>query len=126
MNTFRVLGAVAACTLLAACSDGRWPAYANGVGTTMAARRGVAVIDRYHCGACHRIPGVAGAQGTLAPPLDAFARRGFVAGVLPNTPENLQRWLRDPPAVDPLTAMPRLGLSDADARDAAAYLQTLR
>jgi cytochrome c1 len=125
MNSGRTLFALAAGTLLAACSGAPWPDDSYGADATTA-QRGIAVIDRYHCGACHRIPGVVGAQGTLAPPLDAFARRGFVAGVLPNTPENLQRWLRDPPAVDPLTAMPRLGLSDADARDAAAYLLTLR
>jgi cytochrome c1 len=36
------------------------------------------------------------------------------------------RWLREPQAVDPLTAMPPLGVSERDARDIAAYLATLR
>jgi cytochrome c1 len=35
------------------------------------------------------------------------------------------RWLRDPPAVDASTAMPNLGLSEAEARDIAAYLLAL-
>jgi cytochrome c len=46
--------------------------------------------------------------------------------VLPNTPENMFRWLQNPPAVDPLTAMPNLGVTEADARDMAGYLYTLR
>jgi cytochrome c1 len=36
------------------------------------------------------------------------------------------RWLRDPPGVDPLTAMPRLGLGERESRDIAAYIYSLR
>jgi cytochrome c1 len=61
----------------------------------------------------------------VAPPLDAFARRTFIAGILPNTPANLVRWVVDPQAVDPRTAMPKLGLTQAQAQDVAAYLYTL-
>ena len=46
--------------------------------------------------------------------------------MLPNTPQNLIRWIQNPPAVDPLTAMPNVGVTQADARDIAAYLYTLR
>jgi hypothetical protein len=35
------------------------------------------------------------------------------------------RWLENPPAVDPPTAMPNLQLNRHDARDIAAYLYTL-
>ena len=38
----------------------------------------------------------------------------------------LTAWLRDPPAIDPSTAMPDLGLSEAEALHMAAYLYTLR
>ena len=38
----------------------------------------------------------------------------------------LTAWLRDPPALDPATAMPALGLSEPEAHDVAAYLYTLR
>jgi cytochrome c1 len=55
-----------------------------------------------------------------------MAQRVFIAGVAPNTPDVMVRWLRDPPSVDTLTAMPMLGLSDAEARDAAAFVYTLR
>jgi cytochrome c1 len=56
----------------------------------------------------------------VGPPLLWWSRRTFIAGELPNTPENLVRWIRDPQAVEPHTAMPTLGLSDAEARDVAA------
>ena len=41
-------------------------------------------------------------------------------------PEHMLRWLQNPPAVDPLTAMPNLGITEAEARDIAGYLYTLR
>jgi cytochrome c1 len=72
------------------------------------------------------IPGIKGADGLVGPPLILFARRTYVAGELPNTPDNLIRWIRDPPAVEPRTAMPALGLTEQQARDVAAYLYTLR
>lgn len=42
--------------------------------------------------------------------------------MLPNTPDQLLNWLRAPQSLKPGDAMPDLGLSDADARDIAAYL----
>jgi cytochrome c1 len=50
----------------------------------------------------------------------------YIAGVLPNTPENMIRWLQNPQAVDHLTVMPNMGITEADARDIAGYLYTLR
>jgi cytochrome c len=52
--------------------------------------------------------------------------RSYVAGVLPNTPSNVIRWIQNPPGVDHLTAMPNLGVTDTDARDIASYLYTLK
>lgn len=89
------------------------------------AARGRAVILAHGCGACHVIPGVRGAASWVGPPLSEWARRGYVAGRLPNTPENLVPWLVDPQAISPGSAMPNLGLTAAGARDAAAYLYTL-
>jgi hypothetical protein len=54
-----------------------------------------------------------------------MARRGYVAGKRPNTPENLVAFLINPQAVSPGSAMPALGLTQAEARDAAAYLYTI-
>lgn len=87
--------------------------------------RAPAIIESFGCGGCHTIEGVRGADGLVGPPLSGIATRGYIAGVLPNSPGNLIRWIRDPQAVDPLTAMPTLGVSEQQARDIAAYLYTL-
>lgn len=87
--------------------------------------RGQALVKRYGCAGCHTIPGVRGANGLVGPPLQKFGSRVYIAGVVTNTPDNLIRWLKDPPGLDPKTAMPATGVSDADARDIAAYLYTL-
>ena len=90
------------------------------------ARRGEAAIHQYACATCHVIPGVVGASKPVGPPLTAMAARATVGGVVPNTPENLERFLTDPQALSPGSAMPALGLREQDARDIAAYLLTLR
>jgi cytochrome c2 len=77
------------------------------------------------CGGCHTIPGVAGAQGRVGPPLAGFAGRAYVGGVLTNSPDHLVAWLRNPRAIDPRTAMPAVGLDEQAARDLAAFLYTL-
>ena len=53
-----------------------------------------------------------------------WAQRSFIAGVLPNTPEQLQRWIRHPQLVKPGVAMPELAIADSDAADIAAFLFT--
>jgi mono/diheme cytochrome c family protein len=87
--------------------------------------RGATAIMAYGCGGCHTIPGIRGADGTVGPPLTDYAMRGYVAGVLPNWPRHLVRWIVNPPAISPQTAMPALGVTEQDARDVAAYLYTL-
>lgn len=88
--------------------------------------RGRAAIDRYGCASCHAIPGVRQAQVSyIAPPLDHFRQRAFIAGSLPNTVDNLVLWLLDPDAVEPGTAMPDVGLSRREANDIATYLHSL-
>lgn len=77
---------------------------------------------RYGCAGCHNIPGVPGARGEVGPPLSGFDRRLYIAGALTNEPHNLVRWLVNPSAVDPHTAMPVTGISEAEARVVAAYL----
>lgn len=83
-------------------------------------------VTRQQCGACHEIPGVQQASGLVGPPLEHFGRRTMIAGLLPNTPDNLVRWLRNPQAITPGNAMPDVGLTDRQARDIAAYLDTLQ
>jgi cytochrome c len=86
---------------------------------------GKELISQYGCGSCHVIPGVDGANGLVGPPLTQFGKRSYIAGELPNNARNLQRWIENPPAIEPGTAMPDLGVSSIDARDIAAYLLTL-
>ncbi len=88
--------------------------------------RGREAIRQLGCGSCHVIPGISGANSTVGPPLRAVARQAYIGGVVPNLPENLVRWIRDPQAVQPQTAMPDVGATEREARDIAAYLYTLR
>ena len=88
--------------------------------------RGRALIQPFGCGGCHSVPGVDGAHGNVGPPLDRIGSRTFIAGMLTNVPQNMLRWLRDPQSVVPGNAMPDVGLSEAQARDVAAFLYTLR
>ena len=90
------------------------------------ATRGRAALHQYACGTCHRIPGITGAHAPVGPPLDGIGTRAFIAGLLPNSPENMVRWLRAPRELNPRTAMPDLRITERDARDIAAYLQSLR
>jgi len=87
--------------------------------------RGPALIQHYGCGACHIVPGVRGAVGDVGPRLDRMLHHIYVAGKLPNNAENLARWIADPLAIDPQSAMPDLNVSEADARDIASYLYVL-
>lgn len=89
-------------------------------------KRGKAAIDKYGCGACHTIPGVSGANGQVGPPLTDIGSRTYLAGQLPNSPDNMLRWIREPQSVSPGTAMPNLNVTEGDAKDIAAYLYTLR
>jgi hypothetical protein len=58
----------------------------------------------------------------VGPSLAELARRTHIAGVLPNDPQNIVRWILNPPAMDPYTAMPALGVTEQDARDMAEYI----
>ena len=88
--------------------------------------RGEQEFVNYGCGSCHAIDGWGKPKGHVGPPLSGVAERSMIAGEIPNTPENMIRWIQNPQAVEPNTMMPNLGVSDAVARDLAAYLYTLR
>jgi putative membrane protein len=89
-------------------------------------RRGVTSIRRYGCASCHVIPGIAGADGLVGPPLERIASRVYIAGRIINTPGNLMGFLAHPHGVDRQTAMPEMGIPEKDVRDIAAYLYTLK
>lgn len=123
------------CALVVACGScggGGTPGGSTGGGEPYQhvaggeADRGKVAIRSLGCGACHVIPGIADAQGTVGPPLSAFGRRAFIAGEVPNTSASLVQWIEAPQSIEPATAMPNLGVSESQARDIAAYLYTLR
>lgn len=87
-------------------------------------RRGEAMFIQYGCGSCHAINGVRTATGGVGPPLDGIALRVIIAGRLSNTPDNMEKWIRDPQQVSPGTAMPDLNVGQQDARDITAFLYT--
>lgn len=87
---------------------------------------GKQALHHHACTACHAIPGTTGSDSRVGPSLEGFGLRSTIAGVLPRTTENLERWLREPQAVKPGTTMPAMGVSPEDARHMAAYLQELR
>jgi cytochrome c2 len=91
------------------------------------AARGLALIasGAHGCQACHAIPGIRTPKGVVGPPLGGMARRGFIAGQLPNKPGVMVAFLQHPPALLPQTGMPDVGLSTEEARHIAAYLYTL-
>lgn len=78
------------------------------------------------CMACHTVAGTP-ANGDIGPNLTHFgSRQTLAAGLLPNSPSNIARWLQNPQAVKPGSLMPNLGLSEGDVHALTAYLQQLR
>ena len=86
---------------------------------------GRVLLREYGCVACHQVPGVAGPQGRVGPPLGTIAERRTVAGTLPNTPDNLRYWIQEPQDVNPGSLMPDVGVTDDDVDDIVAYLYSL-
>jgi cytochrome c oxidase subunit II len=90
------------------------------------AREGKAVFLKQSCVNCHRVRGVAD-RGTYAPDLThLMSRETLASGVIPNTPENLRKWVHDPQQFKRGCLMPAFGLTDHDADLIADYLETLR
>lgn len=92
---------------------------------TGAAAEGKAIYARSACVGCHVIRGLS--AGMLGPDLTHFGSRStLAAGLYPNTVEHVTAWLKDPPALKPGVKMPRLGLTDEQARAVATYLLSLK
>jgi cytochrome c len=120
--TWHVRAAAALALMLAAGCGGQEPITAV-PGDPKAGR---AALERYQCGACHAIPGVAGATGLVGPPLSGYGQRVYLAGKFPQEPALLAKWIQDAPSLAPQTAMPNVGVTEADAVNIAAYLYQLR
>jgi cytochrome c oxidase subunit II len=90
------------------------------------AGRGASLFDDETCSGCHEIRGT-DARGQVGPDLTHFGSRTTLgAGVLPNDPQDLREWIRDPQHPKPGNRMPALPLSDADVRALASYLEGLK
>jgi cytochrome c oxidase subunit 2 len=77
------------------------------------------------CSSCHNITGsgTPGAQD-VGPDLTHLAdRETLAAGVLPNTPKDLRKWLEDPQAIKPGAHMPNLHLTSQQLDGLVAYLE---
>jgi cytochrome c oxidase subunit 2 len=78
------------------------------------------------CVNCHRVRGTS-ARGTYAPDLThLMGRSTLAAGMVPNTADELRRWVDDPQQVKPGCLMPAFGLSGTDRDRILGYLMTLR
>lgn len=78
------------------------------------------------CVNCHTVGGTA-AAGKFGPDLTHLMSRDTIgAGIVPNTPANLRRWIQDPSAFKPGCLMPAMGLSDSQLDAVTAYMETLR
>lgn len=114
-----VVGMVLVCLSMIGCDDSS----RNGeLMTGGDAGKGRGLIVKYGCNACHVIDSIPGAIGQVGPPLTNIKQRSYIAGVLSNTPANLQRWIMNPTEISPKTAMPDLDVTEQDARDIAAFL----
>ncbi len=78
-----------------------------------------------HCGGCHAVRGTA-AMGTFGPDLShLMLRRTLAAGVLPNDPQTLARWIADPQGLKPGNLMPAVKLNDGERGRILTYLKAL-
>lgn len=84
--------------------------------------RGPALIKAYGCGACHTLPNSTENPRRVGPSLVRINEQLYVAGKLTNTPINMMHWIQNPQLIRPNSAMPNLGVNEADARDIVAYL----
>ena len=89
-------------------------------------KQGRMVFLKQSCVNCHRIRGVAD-RGTYAPDLThLMSRETLASGMIPNTPENLRKWVDNPQQFKRGCLMPAFGLSDRDAGLMVNYLETLK
>jgi cytochrome c oxidase subunit II len=89
-------------------------------------QRGRTLFVSLACSSCHTVQGTPG-NGVFGPDLTHLMSRATLgAGVMPNSPENLRRWLDNPTALKQGALMPAMKLSPEELNDLTAYLLTLR
>jgi mono/diheme cytochrome c family protein len=78
-----------------------------------------------HCSACHTVPGVAQAKAQVGPDLAGIGKQQVIAGRLPNSRENMIRWITNAQSVSPGSVMPDIPLTPDQAQAVADYLYSL-
>ena len=90
------------------------------------ARDGKLEFERQACINCHTVAGTV-ANGRYGPDLThLMSRETLAAGAMPNTPENLKKWIHDPSIFKPGSLMPAMRLTDRQDAQITAYLLTLK
>jgi len=112
-------------------------------GLTGDAARGMRTYSQSACIGCHRIAGNPMSQSPIGPDLTHVGSRTTIgAGLYPNTPRHLARWIKNSKKMKPGSLMPPLGkdeidpktgkkaitatLTDQQIADIVAYLMELR
>jgi cytochrome c oxidase subunit 2 len=92
-----------------------------------AAAEGAELFQQFPGGSCLACHGIGSNEGDrVGPNLSHFgSRTTFGAGMFPNDPELLERWLRNPGAMKAGAKMPNYNLSNDHIEALVAYLQSL-
>jgi len=79
-----------------------------------------------NCISCHTVSGTI-ATGTFGPNLTHLMSRATLAsGMVPNTPENLRAWVKDPQAIKHGNLMPNMQLNSRELDEVVKYLSSLK
>jgi cytochrome c oxidase subunit 2 len=89
-------------------------------------RRGRDAFLAQSCVNCHRVRGTI-ARGAYAPDLThLMSRQTLASGMVPNSREELRRWVIDPRQTKQGCLMPAFGLSETEVEQIVDYLTTLK
>ena len=90
------------------------------------ARNGALLFNSKTCASCHNIAGTP-AHARIGPDLTHVGSRlTLLSGMLPNTPENMKKWLADPQKVKKGAHMPDFMLNEKEINDLETYLEGLK
>ena len=79
------------------------------------AANGAKLVSTGMCIACHSIRGVPTMLGNIGPNLTHVGSRTTIAaGLYPNDPRHLARWVKDPTKMKPGVTMPSFGIGEYD------------
>jgi cytochrome c oxidase subunit II len=89
-------------------------------------RRGREIFLSHTCSGCHTILGT-NAQSRIGPDLTHVGSRATLGALtIPNTPDDMRRWIHDPQQFKDGAKMPSLHLSDREVDEVVAYLESLK